>query len=368
MAILFSIIVILYVICIAMAIYGWQKKEHMLTVSNNDIPCSIVIAARNEEVHIKQLINDLTQQTYPLEQMQIIIANDHSTDNTATIAREHAQGFPSIQIIDMPPHIQGKKQSIAYILSLTFGRYILFTDADCRIPKTWVETYIKHIEKHEGHFYFGNVSHHRENSVIEKCFTLDFLAMIGVQGGMAKLGKAFSCNAANMCISREFYRTAYDTRATYDSGDDVFLLHKAKEQNMNGVHYIQDNAATVITSPPRSISSFIQQRIRWSSKASGYTDTHAILVTAIVYAMNFTICCTAIFSILWPQYTIVMGLLFAAKTSIDIVLFSKILPYFNKKHILWLVPLFQCVYVFYITFIPIFASIIPKQWKQRKIR
>jgi cellulose synthase/poly-beta-1,6-N-acetylglucosamine synthase-like glycosyltransferase len=43
---------------------------------------SVVIAARNEEENIGNLLEDLIHQTYPREKLQIIIADDRSTDKT----------------------------------------------------------------------------------------------------------------------------------------------------------------------------------------------------------------------------------------------------------------------------------------------
>lgn len=368
MLLLFSCIVILYAIVILSALYGWQKPISNKSILDPKKLCTIVIAARNEENNIFQTILDLVNQTYPSHNIQILIANDHSTDATKEIIESLAQKHTNIQVFSMPENIHGKKQSLAYVLPQATGDYILFTDADCSIPPSWVETYMTYVQNNTGNIFFGGVSHHKEKQLIQQFFTLDFIAMVGVQGGLAKINHAFSCNAANMCISREFYKTAYKTNPQYDSGDDVFLLHTAKQIKNSSVHFIQTNTATVITQAPHTIRAFIQQRIRWSSKATGYSDTDAIIVSVVVYAMSFTICCTALFSIFWSQYISVLLVLLGTKTIIDSLLFIKILPHYNKSHLIWLAPLFQCFYVIYITFIPIFAVLIPIQWKHRNIR
>ncbi|HOS84662.1 MAG TPA: glycosyltransferase [Bacteroidales bacterium] len=368
MFILFTCIVILYSCIIICAVIAWKKYSPKFTLQHKNTSCTVIIAARNEEQNIAHILEDLCNQTYPLHNIQILVANDHSTDNTFQIAQNIAHKNTTIQVLNMPKHVQGKKQTLQHTLPLATGQYILFTDADCRIPPTWVATYVSHIQNKSGHFYFSSVTHHKEKSVLQQCFTLDFIAMVGVQGGLAKLGRAFSCNAANMCISKEFYDSAYRTNTQYDSGDDVFLLHTAKQMYPKGIHFISHKNACVSTAAPQSLQTFISQRIRWSSKASGYTDIDALIVSFAVYSMSFTLVCTFIFSIISDQYTTLAISLYSIKTLVDMALFLTILPFFNKTKLMYLVPLFQFFYVFYITIIPIFAHIIPKQWKQRNIR
>ena len=43
---------------------------------------SIVVAVRNEEKNIAGLLESIEKQNYPKEKIEIIIVNDHSTDNT----------------------------------------------------------------------------------------------------------------------------------------------------------------------------------------------------------------------------------------------------------------------------------------------
>ncbi len=46
---------------------------------------SIIIAARNEEKHLPNLLDSLISQNYPTENFEIIIIDDRSEDKTAAI-------------------------------------------------------------------------------------------------------------------------------------------------------------------------------------------------------------------------------------------------------------------------------------------
>ena len=46
---------------------------------------SIIVAARNEEKNIGNCIQSLINQTYPESKFEIIVTDDHSTDNTVAV-------------------------------------------------------------------------------------------------------------------------------------------------------------------------------------------------------------------------------------------------------------------------------------------
>lgn len=365
---LISIILCSYACMILISIYGWRKSHVQIQDSKTKPFCSIIIAARNEEKTISRLLDNLKNQDYPQNLYEIIIANDHSTDNTETIIEEIAKEQSNIILYNVPNSVSGKKEAIQYILPFAKGDYIVFTDADCQVNPSWISSYISYIEKNQGDLFFGSVSHCNENSILQKCFTLDFLGIIGVQAGLALQNHAFSCNAANMCISSNFYKTAYNTNNEFSSGDDVFLLHKAKKKKKNNIHFVKDSRNTVYTNPPENINSFIKQRIRWSSKSSGYTDIDAILVSLIVYSTSFLLFTCAFFSLFTSYFYSTFLLVFICKTFFDIIYFKTILPFYNKSKLIWLVIPFEFFYFIYITIIPIFAILIPIKWKERKIK
>lgn len=49
---------------------------------------AILIAARNEEIVISELLKSIHKQTYPLEQIDVYVIADNCTDNTASISRQ----------------------------------------------------------------------------------------------------------------------------------------------------------------------------------------------------------------------------------------------------------------------------------------
>src|SRR5690242_21135067 len=64
------------------AIPGFQIIEN----ANHQIPfISIIIAARNEEKNIGKCIQSIIDQSYATDKFEIIITDDHSTDQTVSV-------------------------------------------------------------------------------------------------------------------------------------------------------------------------------------------------------------------------------------------------------------------------------------------
>ena len=79
--VLISGILFLYVLLILGYVIGWVKTKEI----SQDISCpkvSIIIAIRNEEECIVRLLKDLKSQIYTKDKLEVILVNDHSTDNT----------------------------------------------------------------------------------------------------------------------------------------------------------------------------------------------------------------------------------------------------------------------------------------------
>lgn len=360
----FTIITALYAFCVFFGIQGWNRNQKRTSPPKYPF-ISVIIAARNEQKHIGNLLQSLIDQDYPKELFEILVINDNSDDRTEEIAFEYKKKSPHLFIHNAPKDCSGKKAAISYGISLSKGDYLFFTDADCIVPTSWISTYIQHVPLSSQAFLFGPVQYAQETKIVQYFFSLDFLAIIAMQGGWAKNKRAFSCNAANMVISKEL--SILPSNIERSSGDDVFLLHAAKKNPDISIHFIQEPNVLVHTSQPESLKDFLKQRIRWSSKSSDYTDFDAILLSGIMYITNASIFASGVLSVIDIQFIWIFIYLLGAKASIDFIFFNQTLSFFNKKKLQFLSIPFQLFYSIYITLIPIFAIITPLKWKGRKI-
>ena len=79
MEILLLFIFLIYCFFILFIISGLFRHNTVNSFSEKELPSvSIIIAARNEQENLPDLIEDLSRQTYPLNKLEVIIVNDLS--------------------------------------------------------------------------------------------------------------------------------------------------------------------------------------------------------------------------------------------------------------------------------------------------
>jgi len=106
-----------------------------IEVNSDDYPLvSLLVAAKNEEAVIANLVNQLCNLDYPQKNYEIWIIDDHSTDKTPIILDELATQYPQLKVIHRPAgSTGGKSGALNQVLSLSQGSIIGVFDADARI-------------------------------------------------------------------------------------------------------------------------------------------------------------------------------------------------------------------------------------------
>lgn len=105
---------------------------------------SVIIPARNEEANIGNLLHDLSGQTY--KNMEIIVANDDSSDCTAGIAGS----YKGVKVIDAGLKNEGwlgKNHACYTGAKQAKGKYMLFLDADVRLGSNALASAIGYFEQ-----------------------------------------------------------------------------------------------------------------------------------------------------------------------------------------------------------------------------
>ncbi|MDD4573540.1 MAG: glycosyltransferase family 2 protein [Sphaerochaeta sp.] len=107
-----------------------EKLKRPADLSGNPL-VSIAIPARNEEHFIQACVSSLINQSY--ENIEILILDDNSTDNTAKEVRLLQSQEPRVRIIKGKPlkkGWRGKLYAMQQLYEESKGEYILYTDAD----------------------------------------------------------------------------------------------------------------------------------------------------------------------------------------------------------------------------------------------
>ena len=112
------------------------------TVLSGDIQptVSFVITAYNEEVRIKEKIENTLLQQYPRERLEIVVASDCSSDRTDEIVRAYA---PSGVRLIRAPERRGKEAAQKVAVSQTNGEVLVFSDAATTLPPQGIANIVR---------------------------------------------------------------------------------------------------------------------------------------------------------------------------------------------------------------------------------
>ncbi|WP_353854862.1 glycosyltransferase [Bacillus sp. Bos-x628] len=114
--------------------------------SDENISLSILIPARNEEKRIEACLQSIVnQRVLPKE---LIVLDDHSTDQTRAIAERYAKTYPWIYVKSgksLPQGWLGKSYACFQLAEEASSNWLLFLDADVRLKTGAVEAVYKQL-------------------------------------------------------------------------------------------------------------------------------------------------------------------------------------------------------------------------------
>ena len=193
---------------ICFTVYFWTGLKRLK--SNKNIlgyypPVSIVVAARNEELFLPGLLSALAKQDYPVDKLEIIIADDRSTDKTWECIKNHTNQFPhfsGVRITERSDNMSPKKNALSRAIHLSSGDIILSTDADCLVPETWTSSMVSLLEKNTGVVVGYSEIDQSQKSFLCHYQAVDFLALMSANAGSLGWRNAWSGSGHNRAYRR----------------------------------------------------------------------------------------------------------------------------------------------------------------------
>jgi len=351
--------------------------EFVLPSKQPAVTISIVIAARNEANNIQPLLQSLHDQQYPKELYEVIIVDDHSTDDTWTLLQ--AANFPDLKLIPLrlADHIDTnggitayKKKAIETGIGVATGTLIVTSDADCRFHTGWLQTIGAFYESTGAKFIAAPVSMNTHGNLLSVFQSLDFITLQGITA--ASVFKRFHsmCNGANLAYERSaFYEVkGFDQIDTIASGDDMLLMHKIYSRYPNDVHYLKSHSAIVTTEPAETWRQFFHQRIRWASKANKYDDKRIFWVLLLVYLFNVCFLVAAIASFWKKIWLFFLLLLLLAKLLIEFPFVNSVAIFFGRQRLMKYFPFLQPLHIVYTIVAGWLGQFGHYEWKGRRIK
>ncbi len=337
---------------------------------------SVLIPARDEADNIENLLNDLNEQTFPIDLLEIIVIDDHSTDDTVTIVERFAASHKHLTIkllrlSDTTVQQAYKKKAIEWAVHQANGHLIVTTDADCRLPKNWLCCLTAFYEKYNYKIIAAPVKYaFNPNSFIEQFQALDFISLIGITGASIHTRINNMCNGANLCYEKKAFDevNGYKGNDHLSSGDDLFLIHKLGAKYPNGVGFIKSNEACVITYPKATWQEFLAQRLRWSSKSTSYAERSITLILLLVYFTNLLLPIGLIACFIFPVFIPYFLTSLLVKSVADVLFLYQVTDFFGQRRLLKNILQIGVVHIFYIILVGALGQVSSFEWKGRKLK
>jgi len=329
---------------------------------------SIIVPARNEEASIGKCTDALAAQIYPVELFELIVVDDHSTDKTKEVTEKTVSSLKiRAKAISNNETEQGKKNAITKGIKNSSGELIVITDADCQSNSKWLLTIESEYQKTGAYMFCGPVELANESGFLGHFQSLELCGLSLLSGAGINMGLPLLCNGANLAYTREVFNEVGGFKGIDDhpSGDDILLMFKVHKKHQGKIQYVKSKDAFVSTSAQMFLHDFIEQRIRWTSKARIAKNRGNSLVSMLVFFANF-LSLIAILCILVHEklfFPLMCGI--AAKILADFLLLLIGTHFFGKKKLLWIFPLAEIFTMLYVTWVGIAANFSSYSWKGR---
>jgi len=315
---------LVYIFIIAFLYKGLRSISPNTTP--HDLSFSVVIAARNEEKNIAACLESVQTQTIDAKRFEIILVNDRSTDRTAQIAEIFAQTHADFSVITIgktPDGFSPKKFAVQQGINRAKNGIIVFTDADCIVPPTWLETIDSYFDNDTG-LVQGITTYSFLNGMNRLFYGLqavDFLSHGVVAAAAIGANTPINSNANNFAFRKQAFVsvTGYGKNNAVVSGDDDLLLQRIWKTGIWKIRFMADPASAVQTLPSVSLSQAFEQRKRWGSKTIHYSLPQIALLSGV---FGFYLCIAATFcaGFFTLQFFAVCGALLLVKLTGEIVL------------------------------------------------
>ena len=266
----------------------------------NAPPVSVVVAAMNEEQALPRLLDSLAAQTTGA--FELVLVDDRSSDATAAIMEAHRAAAPyPVRVVRnrRPPEgCTGKQQALDLGVARAAGDLLLFTDADCTVPPTWVERLTAYFAADAGGrtgVVFGQLAvqppgggggdgdgnrnggdaARRPDRFTDRYQAFDQPLVHQYSTGTAGLGQPTGCFGNNLALRAPVLAAVGGFRSLgYTITEDAALIGAASRAGWK-VRAATLPETLVTTEPQPDWRAFINQHVRWNGGAFYSNDPAA---------------------------------------------------------------------------------------------
>ena len=324
----------------------------------------IIIAAKNEADNIKACLDSLCSLNYPKNKRNIICIDDDSSDGTAQILKrlQKEKSSHHIKILTLKTAEKekpGKAGALLPGIESGAGEIIVFTDADCTVPPTWIRSLLDMFTPKVGLVGGYTQVNRYSNSLLSRFQSLDWHFLLSIASAASHLDKPITWVGNNMAIRRSVYDQIGGYRNLDDSlVEDFALIDAVNKQTDRHCRFFLTKASRVRTQPVNTLPDWYRQRKRWAlGIRSARLFGQWIMVTGLIAHLFVLL---SPLGSLWP-FSLLGFLMFV---SIDITLITRSARLLGLKFQVIDLLVYEGGYFIYTILLPLFLLFDRKvDWK-----
>ncbi|MFN3196697.1 MAG: glycosyltransferase [Chlorobiota bacterium] len=304
---------------------------------------SVIVPAKNEQDSIENCINSILKSNYPIDRFEVIVVNDQSIDDTASILNKLEREISNLKVITISQYdtksIAGKPGALDKGIEYANGEFLLFTDADCTVDENWIDSIAKTFINQNSDLIasFTLVKH---DNFFSRFQAVEWLMSHTMASGGIGLGFTLGCFGNNMAISKKMYDELGGYKAIPFSVTEDLALLQAVDKIGGKLNYICTKESTVTTQPLGTVREYLKQRKRWAlgGRKLGWKAVFFVVTSLLIWL-------SAITSIIVGNFFLATAILLLKIVS-DIILIIpslvtvkeyKLFPYILPSSILFLI-------------------------------
>jgi glycosyltransferase involved in cell wall biosynthesis len=288
-----SLLVVFFVQVYFLLRYYFKIARHRDSAPiQNSNRISIILSVRNEEQHIREILDKFAAQQF--EDYQLLVINVHSEDNTDGILSVLAENNPKLKVTSLSQETQfSEKQIINIGLKGASSPWIVFlTSASGEINTGWLSN-MNGLLGPETDLVVGYTNIERLRGFRNLICRLERFNQFMISGAWTLAGKPFVFNENNVLFKRSMYFDTLGFRhkmnRNFANLELIFNENLKKERvtittnpDLAIREHIEDDRGDHIRLLKKSVQ--IRQSLSWSKKISLFTDDVTRIILPVLAA------------------------------------------------------------------------------------
>lgn len=250
-----------------------------LTFTADRKPVSVIIAARDEYLNLLENLPAILEQKYP--KFEVIVVNNDSTDDSATLLKNFQLQYPHLKVITLERNLnffKGKKFPLS--LGIKAARYevLLFTDADCAPSSpNWIDHMQSAFAGDTG-IVLGVGHYSQKPGLLNLLIRYETFSIAQQYLSWAMAGMAYMGVGRNLAYKKSLFlsQKGFISHYRVAGGDDDLFVNRASDGTRIQVQIHPD--AQTFSRPASSFRKYFIQKRRHLSTARYYRPVHKFVL------------------------------------------------------------------------------------------